>query len=154
MNDWFQSIGISYLYINQSPDMFAKLFKGDLKRPDFLVLLEAVGMIAVDAKNYKAYNGTYSLSFEKELRRVLAFERIFRIPVWYAYLGEESGGPQVWYWISALKALEVGEVKKSKTGEEFLSLKHIHFEQIVTGEELGKLYTHRLPSLKKIAREL
>lgn len=152
LNEWLKSIGISYLYINQSPDTFANLFKGSLKRPDFLVLLESIGMIAVDVKNYIQFNGEYSLPLESELKRVLTFERLFRIPVWYAYFGEQDDGSQVWYWISALKALEVGQVKKnSKTGDEFLSIKLAHFERIEKGEDLGKLYTHRLPSLKKIS---
>ena len=154
LNSWLQSTGISYLYINQSPDTFANLFKGALKRPDFLVLFESVGMIAVDAKNYTLFNDEYSLPLEAELRRVLTFERLFRIPVWYAYLSQETGNSTVWYWISALKALEVGQVKKnSKTGDEFLAIKLCHFERIERGEDLAKLYTHRLPSLKKIANE-
>lgn len=152
LNEWFKSIGISYLYINQSPDSFANLFKGNLKRPDFLVLLESVGIIAVDAKNYKPFNGEYSLPLETELKRVLTFERLFRIPVWYAYLGKKDNSSSVWYWISALKALEVGQVKKNfRTGEEFLAIKLENFERIEKNEDIGKLYTHRLPSLKKIA---
>lgn len=154
LNDWLQSIGISYLYINQSPETFANLFKGSLKRPDFLVLLESVGMIAVDAKNYTLFNNEYSLPLETELRRVLAFERLFRIPVWYAYKSEGEEGNPVWHWISALKALEVGQVRINKTTkEEFLAIHLSHFEQIVTGEDIGKLYTHRLPSITKIAKE-
>lgn len=155
LNKWLSSIGISYLYINQSPDTFANLFKGKLKRPDFLVLLESIGMIAVDAKNYKPYNGEYSLAFETELQRVMTFERLFRIPVWYAYLGESNGDSNIWYWISALKALEVGQVKKnSKTGQEFLTIKLENFERIEGGEDLGKLYTHRLPSLDKLSGKI
>lgn len=153
LNAWLQSVGISYLYVNQDPESFARLFKGNAKRPDFLVLLESIGMIAVDAKNYTVFNGEYSLPLETELRRVLTFERLFRIPVWYAYLGLEDG-KEVWYWISALKALEVGDVRtNSGTKEEFLAIKIHHFERIENGNDLGKLYTHRLPSLKRIARE-
>lgn len=152
LNDWFQSIGISYLYINQEPQTFANLFKGNLKRPDFLVLMESIGMIAVDAKNYRLHNGTeYSLPYEKELRRVLVFERLFRIPVWYAYMGEPENGETPWYWISALKALEVGLFKKNGEGVEFLSLNLRHFEKVVHAQDLGKLYTHRMPSIRTIS---
>ena len=48
---WLKREGFSYLAVCQKPESFAPLFKGNLKRPDFLVLLEAVGMIAVDVKN-------------------------------------------------------------------------------------------------------
>lgn len=158
LNGWLRSVGVSYLYVNQSPDTFANLFAANLKRPDFLVLLESIGLIAVDAKNYTLYKDEYSLSMETELRRVLTFERLFRIPVWYAYLeagsAQADGSSGVWHWISALKVLEVGQVRKnSRTGEEFLVIKLHHFERIETGADLGKLYTHRLPSLKKIGKD-
>lgn len=160
LNEWFNAIGISYLYINQSPETFSKLFSTNLKRPDFLVLLESIGLIAVDAKNYqihyneKSKKFEYSLPYETELKRVMTFERLFRIPVWYAYMSQESGAHgQVWHWISALKALEVGQIKTNNTTQEdFLVIELSHFEQIEKNEDLGKLYTHRLPALKKLRR--
>jgi hypothetical protein len=158
LNQWLNAIGISYLYINQSPDTFANLFNASLKRPDFLLLLESVGLIAVDAKNRELhYNDKtrqpeYSLPFELELKRVMTFERLFRIPVWYAYLSEEPGElGSTWYWISALKALEVGVIKKNGyTQEDFLVIERRHFERVERNEDLGKLYTHRLSSLRKL----
>lgn len=151
LNSWLQSAGLSYLYVNQSPETFSNLFAGSIKRPDFLVLLESIGLIAVDAKNYTLSKGVFSLPLESELKKVLTFERLFRIPVWYAYLGEINDDKSVWYWISAIKALEVGQVRiNSKTQEEFIAIKLEHFERIETNEDLGKLYTHRLPSLKNI----
>ncbi|MDA8231638.1 MAG: hypothetical protein M0006_09895 [Magnetospirillum sp.] len=148
LNEWMQAAGLSYLYINQAKEVFARIFSGTVKRPDFLMLLESIGLIAVDAKNYALHRGEFTLPLETELRRVLTFERLFRIPVWYAYLQEKEGGATVWYWISALKAIEVGQVRKnSKTGEDFVAIKLEHFERIEKNEDLGKLYTHRLPSL-------
>jgi len=145
LNWWLKSIGISYVYLDQSQDTFPDLFKGNVKRPDFLVLLESIGLIAVDAKNYTlSATGEYTLPLETELKRVLAFERLFRIPVWYAYMGTAAE----WYWISALKALEVGHVRTNREkGENFLAIKLEHFERIEKNEDLGKLYTHRLPRL-------
>ena len=154
MNVWLQETGLPYLYINQAKDVFAPLFYGTVKRPDFLVLLEAIGLIAVDAKNYALNNGEYTLPLEKELKRVLTFERLFRIPVWYAYFHEgDANNPPVWYWISALKAVEVGKVRKNQTTkEEFIAIRLEHFERIERNEDLGKLYTHRLPSLTALHR--
>ena len=150
LNEWMQAAGLSYLYINQAKEVFARIFHGTVKRPDFLVLLESIGLIAVDAKNYALKRGVFTLPLESELRRVLTFERLFRIPVWYAYLHEEDG-TAIWYWISALKAIEVGVIRtNSKTGEDFVAIKLEHFERIEKNEDLGKLYTHRLPSLNGI----
>jgi len=150
LNAWFQANGLAYLYVRQNPETFAPLFKDFLKRPDFLVLLDSIGLIAVDAKNHTRWKeGYYTLAFESELRRVITFERLFRIPVWYAYRHEEKG-KIVWYWISALKAVEVGTICESDKTGDFLKIKLEHFEKIETNADLGKLYTQRLPSLAKI----
>ncbi len=66
-------------------------------------------MIAIDAKNCAESRGEYTLPFEEELKRVITFERLFRIPVWYAYLNNIDDGHSRWRWISALKALDAGE---------------------------------------------
>ena len=156
LNAWLKSIGISYVYLDQSQDTFPDLFKGNVKRPDFLVLLESIGLIAVDAKNYTlTAAGEYTLPLETELKRVLAFERLFRIPVWYAYMGKNPGTSSVWYWISALKAIEVGKVRKnSRKDEDYLAIKLEHFERIEKNEDLGKLYTHRLPRVDQNSMDI
>lgn len=151
-NDWLNQNNISFLYLNQDKSRFASLFSDDVKRPDFLVLIESIGLLAVDVKNYTHYkDGGYSLGLEKEIRRVITFERIFRIPVWYAYFSEKEKS-NAWYWISALKAVEVGEVRgeKKKGQEEFLFLKDEHFVRIETNDDLGRLYTHRFKSYQNL----
>lgn len=150
LNAWLQANGLAYLYVRQNQETFTPLFKGVLKRPDFLVLIDSIGLIAVDAKNLSRWKGGYTLSLESELRKVITFERLFRIPVWYAYRHEERG-KIVWYWISALKAIEVGKVCESDKTGEFLEIKVEHFERIETNADLGKLYTQRLPGLGKIS---
>lgn len=101
MAEWLDKVGLSYLYVEQTEERFAKFFKRkEVKRPDFLVLLDSLGLIAVDVKNCSTMGGDYTLELEEEVKKTIAFERIFRIPVWYAYLsGKEK---QTWHWISAL----------------------------------------------------
>jgi hypothetical protein len=42
---WLDACGRSYVHVNQSPEMFAQLFKpGKVKRPDFLVLIDSIGL--------------------------------------------------------------------------------------------------------------
>jgi hypothetical protein len=141
-----QQESISYVYVRQEPERFAPLFKDELKRPDFLVLLESIGLLAVDAKNCSLSSyGTYTLSAD-ELRKASMFERIFRIPVWYAFVSKDDAGA-TWSWISLLKAIEVG-----REHDKFYSIHPEHFERISANVDLGKLYTHRLPSLKNLKR--
>lgn len=152
LNEWLNKNGLSYLYIDQSINSFSSLFSNNLKRPDFLVLLESIGMIAVDVKNYQMSRGVYTLSMEAEFQKALTFERVFRLPLWYAYRGDIEG-QEVWYWISALKAIEVGELRtNSKTGDKFIAMRIEHFEIISTNQDLAKLYTHRLPSIESIPK--
>lgn len=147
---WLDERGLSYLYINQDKEHFASLFNGNVKRPDFLVLIDSIGIIAVDVKNYTLFQDCYSLSYEKEIKKVLCFERLFRIPVWYSYLNEDVG-ETAWYWISALKAVEVGTLGKTKENEEFLLIERNEFVEIKSNDDLGKLYSQRLPHLNKIS---
>ena len=153
MADWLDTAGLGYLYVAQSPERFAGLFGDEVKRPDFLVLIDSLGLIAVDVKNYTAKGGEYTLRFDKEVKKVIAFERIFRIPVWYAYLSKE--GKQTWHWISALKAIEVGEMRSRRdNGEKFLAIKMKEFVEIRENADLGKLYTQRMPSLRRTKKDL
>lgn len=151
LNEWLKSTGISYLYVDQKIETFATLFSDALKRPDFLVLLESIGMIAVDAKNYKSSSSEFMIN-HGDIQKGLAFEQVFRIPVWFAYYDREN--PERWYWIRLLKAIEVHGDQRTKRddGSVFYPIKLKHFESISTNEDLGKLYTHRLQSLKKIGK--
>ncbi len=150
LNEWLGSENLAYVFLNQSRETFAKLFVGDVKRPDFLLVLEGVGIIAIDAKNKEPSNrNEYTLSLESELRKTIAFERIFRMSVWYAYKGKRPG---LWYWISALKALEVGEIReRNDDGEKFLAIKRKEFLKIQSCKDLGKLYTQKLPGMTRIS---
>lgn len=151
LNRWLSQSGMSYVAICQAQETFAALFSSNVKRPDFLILFESVGLLAVDAKNYNCSGGVYTLELEAELRRSLAFERLFRLPLWYAYY-DQTAGVESWYWISALKAVEVGEAReRRRDGMKFLAIRREEFEHIMVPSDLAKLYTHRLPGTSKIA---
>ena len=150
LKQWLDANKLSYLYVNQEEACFASMFQGAIKRPDFLVLIDSVGLIAVDAKNHKLRDeGCYTLGKEDELKKVLGFERVFRIPVWYAYMDREND--DCWYWISALKAAEVGEERKNHTTKvDYLALPVKHFSEIRANDDLGKLYTQRHDSYESV----
>lgn len=151
LRDWFLNESLSHVSICQAPETFAPLFKNNVKRPDFILLMDSIGLIAVDAKNYTLSGGVYTLPFESELKQAITFERLFRMPVWYAYF-DETDGVNSWYWISALKALEAGKVRTNgKDGSKFLAIKREFFEHIIKGKDLSKLYNHRVRDLEKIS---
>lgn len=148
---WFAREGLPYVAICQQPETFASLFTGSVKRPDFLLLFDALGMIGVDAKNISPseWNGRlfYTLSLDDELRRAIAFERVFRMPVWYAIKGRDE-----WLWISALKAVEAGRtLQNSVTKANFVSIGKQHFVHVRTGDDLAGLYSQRIPGYRRVA---
>lgn len=147
MLKWLNTADLCFLYVNQDKETFASMFQAGVKRPDFLVLLESIGIIAVDVKNHKVSSGHYTLRLKEELERVLMFERLFRLPVWYAYMGKDNN----WHWISALKAIEVGIKRVNiSTNEEYIKIPLTEFVTISKNEDLGKLYTQRLFGQKGI----
>lgn len=151
---WLDEVGISYVAICQARETFAKLFQNTTKRPAFLVLFESIGLIAVDVKNYtQGFPGYWPLPYETEVKRVLTFERLFRIPVWYAYYIDGKK----WLWISALKAVEVGKLfdkdKKGNPIDSFLSIPESEFLEISTNGDFGKLFEMRLKVLEQIAEQ-
>ncbi len=138
---WLDHNSFAYVRVCQDPKSFAKLFRSNVKRPDFLVLIDSIGLLAVDVKNKSSFGSGYSLSHDKEWRLAIAFERIFRLPVWYAYQGADGGS---WYWISALKAVEVGVEKQDTEGELFLELGLKHFACVHSREDFGQLYQQQM----------
>ncbi len=144
--NWLDENKFSYLYINQDTESFPKLFTNQVKRPDFLLLIDSIGLIAIDIKNYNIFKDKHlSLNYESEFKKTLAFERLFRLPVWYVY---KNNGE--WLWISALKAIEVGEIKiNSGTNEKFLSLNIDDFTIVKSNSDIGKLWEQRVPFASK-----
>ena len=150
--EWLDSIEISYVAICQAKETFAQLFRtssDQIKRPDFFVLFESIGMIAVDVINYTQGDSRFrTLNYNEEVKKVLTFERLFRLPVWYAYYIDGTK----WHWISALKAVEVGKLIEPKGNDPFLSIMTSEFIDVSTNDDLGKLFGARLPSLKNIGK--
>jgi hypothetical protein len=153
LNDWFKAQQLSYVAICQDPTSFAPLFRDAVKRPDFLMLIEGIGLVAIDAKNKTlSAQGEFTLTLSTELSRAVAFERLFRMPLWYAIRNcERDDSP--WYWINSLKVVEVG-VKRmnSEKAEEFMAIKLEEFECISTAADLSKLFTHRSPAYRQLVR--
>lgn len=149
LNAWFLENGFSFLQVSQSHQNFAHPFANTIKRPDFILILESIAMLAVDAKNCLLSCGYFTLSL-KEVQRALAFEILSHLPFWFAYLHRGENGLS-WYWISALRALEVGLRRTNgRTNEEFLALSVKEFIPICIPEDIGRLYAQRLPPTRRI----
>jgi hypothetical protein len=91
LQDWLDRSRLAYLYLDQTPLTIPAAHRADIKRPDFLVAVEGVGTIAVDAKAKSFIDGCFVLD-ASERRRLDGFESIFGIPVWYACFPPEEEG--------------------------------------------------------------
>ena len=141
---WLDEEGLGYVWITQTPDTFAARFNGTVKRPDFLVVLESIGVLAIDVKHCTSSNNEFTLEIDRDLKRILKFERISRIPIWYAFHEKNKVG--CWHWISALKIQEeeYDERTNKSTNKDFLVIKKTEFIEISSNDDLGQLYTQRV----------
>ena len=137
--EWFQKNRIGFVPVCQSPHTFANVFVQSVKRPDFLVLLPSIGIIAVDAKNHQINRGAFTIG-EDELHKAIRFELITRMPFWFAFLTQNETG-STWYWLNALKAMNVGIKRQNRaTGDNFFSIDLDEFSLVLEGQDFGELF--------------
>jgi hypothetical protein len=65
--------------------------RAHIKRPDFIVAVDGLSIVAVDAKAKSLSDGCFVLD-ASEHRRLDGFEAVFGIPVWYACFPPEEEG--------------------------------------------------------------
>lgn len=146
---WFHENSIPFLAIDQSPGTFAHFFAKNGKRPDFLILLHSLGLIAVDAKNCMLSNGYFTIN-EKEITDALYFQLVYRIAFWFAFLHIQHNIP-TWYWINAVKAAGTGiKRQNSKTGQAFRAISLGDFVPIRNKHDLGELWIDQVSALPTI----
>jgi hypothetical protein len=80
---WLDRCTLPHIYVEQSPLTIPQGLKGEIKRPDFLVGIPAVGTIAVDVKAKSVYDDTIIID-AYEHRTLLNFEMFFTTSVWFA----------------------------------------------------------------------
>ena len=74
---------LPHIYVEQSPLTLPSGLKGEIKRPDFLVGIPAIGTIAVDVKAKSVYADSLIID-AYEHRTLLNFETFFSMSVWFA----------------------------------------------------------------------
>jgi hypothetical protein len=82
LQDWLDRSRLPYLFLDQTPLTIPLSLRSQIKRPDFLVPIDTLGTIALDAKAKNLVDGNFVLD-EYERRTLGAFEALFQTPVWY-----------------------------------------------------------------------
>jgi hypothetical protein len=80
---WLDRCHLPHLYVEQSPLTLPATLKGEIKRPDFLIGIPAIGTIAVDVKAKSVYDDTIIID-AYEHRTLMNFETFFSMSVWFA----------------------------------------------------------------------
>lgn len=107
---WLDGSVLPHLYIEQSPLTVPVPLRGEIKRPDYLVGIPGVGLIAFDVKAKTVYRG--ELIFDvAEVRKLRAFARFFHLTVFFACLDPE-GGPEG-FWVRLDQLDEVPAVRRN-----------------------------------------
>jgi hypothetical protein len=82
LQDWLDRSRLPYLFLDRTPLTMPATHRADIKRPDFLVAVDGIGTVAVDAKAKAFIDGRFVLD-ASERRRLDGFESTFGVPVWY-----------------------------------------------------------------------
>ncbi len=91
LQDWLDRSRLAYLFLDQTPLTIPAAHRANVKRPDFLVAVDNLGTIAVDAKVKAFVDGHFVLDVS-ERGRLDGFESVFAIPVWYACFPPTEAG--------------------------------------------------------------
>lgn len=94
---WLNQESAAFLYIEQSPLNVPAPLRGKIKRPDYLVGLPSVGMVAFDVKAKTTYDDC--LLFEVgELKKLRRFSGFFNVTVLFACLDLDA--PERFLWVA------------------------------------------------------
>lgn len=86
---WLDRCVLPHIFVEQSPLTIPQALRGEIKRPDFLVGLPAIGTIAVDVKAKRIYDDTIIID-AYEHRTLANFETYFNMSVWFACFPPEE----------------------------------------------------------------
>ncbi len=137
--EWLDRHGYGFLYIDQASNTFAEFFRDISKRPDFLVVIKQIGIIAIDVKDKYPHpeKKDYILDEEKEVKKLLEFERITKIPVWFVF-GSEQDGYKSWRWISLSSVLE-SRLQTNQERGHFRAIDPDHCKLLSSSDKISRI---------------
>lgn len=92
---WLDASCLPHIYVEQSPMTVPGSLRGRIKRPDYLVAIPHVGMVAFDVKCKSLYEGRFLFDVD-EVQRLRTFSRLFRLTVFFACLDPEGSDQSYW----------------------------------------------------------
>lgn len=102
--DWLDADVLPHLYIDQTPMSVPAPMRGKLKRPDYLVGVPGIGMVAFDVKVKSIYADAIIFDLD-EVRKLRTFARVFHLTVYFACLDPAGGSASYWVRLDQLDSL-------------------------------------------------
>lgn len=93
---WLDNSVLPHMYVEQSRLTVPVPLRGKIKRPDYLVGIPGVGLVAFDVKAKTIYEDGLIFDLD-EVRKLRTFAQLFHLTVYFACLDPE-GGPAA-YWV-------------------------------------------------------
>jgi Holliday junction resolvase len=93
---WLDSSVLPHMYVEQSRLTVPAPLRGQIKRPDYLVGIPGVGLVAFDVKAKTVYQGKILFDVA-EVQKLRTFARLFHLTVYFACLDAE--GSQDGFWV-------------------------------------------------------
>lgn len=102
---WLDASVLPHLYVEQSPMTVPAPLRGEIKRPDYLVGIPGVGMVAFDVKSKTVYERDGIIFDLAEVQKLRTFSRLFHVTVYFACLDPEGGLDGFWVTLGQLDAV-------------------------------------------------
>jgi len=101
---WLDASVLPHLYVEQSPLTVPAPLRGQIKRPDYLVGIPGVGLVAFDVKAKTLYPEGLIFDLE-EVRKMRVFARLFHLTVYFACLDPAGGSEGCWVRLDQLDSV-------------------------------------------------
>ncbi len=116
--EWLNKNRIPYAPISRDTRLFSDALKEifEAKTPDFLILIEKLGLIFVDVK-YKEFHTSKRVFLldPEEVKEYLNLEKKFNFKVWFIFSNDEMSHGE-WHWLSVEDAAGMRDTIKPAFG--------------------------------------
>lgn len=102
---WLDAAALPHLYVEQSPMTVPASLRGEIKRPDYLVGIPGVGIVAFDVKSKTVYERAGLIFDLKEVQKLRVFSQRFHVTAFFACLDPEGGPDGYWVRLDQLDAV-------------------------------------------------
>jgi Holliday junction resolvase len=102
--EWLDASVLPHLYVEQSPLTVPAPLRGQIKRPDYLVGIPGVGLVAFDVKAKTVYERDGLIFDLEEVQKLRNFARLFHLTVYFACIDPQGGLDGYWVRLDQLDA--------------------------------------------------